>query len=186
MLLDTKKLKILEPFILDINQKITASQIAKNYNFNQKSVYLFMESLEKQSLFSIQRQGKNKLYFLNKDNKQLIKHFICSVEHLRTINFYSNNPDIKIIIEKILPHINGIAIIFGSYANNTQNSDSDLDIFVIGKHNNKEIALISNYFNIEINIQSQKTFKSDTLMKEVMNNHIIIKGIDKYITRLTK
>lgn len=181
MLLNRKNIQILEPFIFNYNKKITASEIARIYNLNQKSVYLFLESLEKDSILLSEFQGKNKLYFFNKDNKELVKHFICVVEHSRTINFFKKNPELKFIFHKILPHINGTLVVFGSYAKNIQKEDSDLDLFVLGHFNEKEIDIISKTFNMDVNIKFQKRYKDDTLTKEIKKNHIIVKGIEKFI-----
>jgi len=181
MILNNQKITMLESFISNTDDKITASQIAKNHNLNQKSVYLFMEELEKESIMTSEIQGKNKLYYLNKDNKEIVKQFLCSIEHLRTIFFYQKHPSLKLIIQKILPYIDDIAAIFGSYAKNTQKKTSDLDIFIAGNYDEKEIASISSTFNIDINIKRQTSFKEDTLTKEVKKNHILIKNTEQFI-----
>jgi len=181
MILNEQKVIMLETFISNSDEKTTASQIAKNHNLNQKSVYLFMEELEKEGMLTSEMQGKNKLYQLNKSNKELVGQFLCSIEHLRTIFFYQKHPNLKLIIQKILPYIDGISAIFGSYAKNTQKQTSDLDIFIVGNYNEKEITSISNTFNIDINIKHQKSFKEDTLTKEVKKNHILIKNTEQFI-----
>lgn len=181
MILNKQKITMLESFILNTDEKITASQIAKKHNLNQKSVYLFMEELEKEGILTSEMQGKNKLYHLNKSNGELVKQFLCSVEHLRTIYFYQKNPSIKLIIQKILPHITGMAAIFGSYAKNTQKETSDLDIFIAGNYDEKEIASISSTFSVDINIKHQKSLKEDTLTKEIKKNHILIKNTEQFI-----
>ena len=181
MILNEQKIAMFESFILNTDEKTTASQIAKKHNLNQKSIYLFMEELEKEGILTSEIQGKNKLYQLNKFNKELVNQFICSVEHLRTVYFYQENPGIKLIIQKILPHIKGIAVIFGSYAKNTQKETSDLDIFIAGNYNEKEISSISSTFGIDINIKHQTSFREDTLIKEIKKNHILIKNTEQFI-----
>ena len=181
MILNLQRVIILESFISNSDEKITASYIAKKQSFNQKSVYLFMEELEKIGIMRSERQGKNKLYSLNKNNEVLIKEFLCSIEHLRTVYFYQKHPKIKLLIQKILPHIRGIAVIFGSYAKNTEKEESDLDIFIAGSYNEKKITLICRTFNIDVNLKHQRKLKQDVLTKEIKNKHILIKNTEQFI-----
>ena len=181
MILNEQKILMLECFISNSHEKITASQTAKKHKLNQKSVYLFFEQLETQGILMSEEQGKNKLYSLNQNNKELIKQFLCAIEHLRTLFFYNKNPNIKFLAEHLVQHIKGIAAIFGSYAKSTQKATSDLDLFIIGKFNEKEILQIANTFNIEVNIKHKNTFKEDTLTKEIKKHHILIKNTEKFI-----
>lgn len=181
MILTEQKIRMLDTFISNTDEKITASQIAKKNSLNQKSVYLFMEELEKIGIVTSEMQGKNKLYQLNKSNKELAKQFLCAIESLRTLYFYQQNPNIKLIIQKILPYINGIAAIFGSYARNTQKETSDLDIFIAGEYDEKEITSVTNTFNVDINIKHQTSFREDTLTKEIRKSHILIKNTEQFI-----
>ena|SRR3989338_8252740 len=181
MILTPQKITMFESFVLNTDEKITASQIAQKYNLNQKSVYLFTEELERKGILNSEMQGRNKLYQLNRSNKELVKQFICSVEHLRTVYFYQEHPSIKLIIQKLLPHIKGIAAIFGSYAKKTQKETSDLDIFIAGKYDEPEIASISSTFSIDINIKHQTSFKEDTLTKEIKKSHILIENTEQFV-----
>jgi len=178
------QIKIFEEFLKDFNIKITGSFIAKEKKLNQKTVSNYLNKLEKEHILKSKTQGKNKLYFLNLDNKEIVKNFIISVEHLRTINFYKKNILIKEIVGKIKYHIKGIAVIFGSYTKNTQKKDSDLDVLVIGKCNEKEINNISKTYKIEINLKIYPKLEQDILTKEVIKNHIIIKNTEQFIEEI--
>ena len=180
MLLDNQ-IQIFEEFLRDFNAKLTGSFIAKKNKLNQKTVSNYLNSLEKENILRSKTQGKNKLYFLNLDNMEIVKNFIISVEHIRTINFYKKNILIKEIAEKLQNHIKGIAIIFGSYVKNTQKKDSDLDILIIGKAKEKEIDNISKIYKKEINLNIYPNLEQDILTKEVIKNHIIIKNAELFI-----
>ena len=94
MLLNNQ-IQVFEEFLRDFNSELTGSFIAKKRNLNQKTVANYLNKLEKETILKSRTQGKNKLYFLNVDNKEILKNFIISVEHLRTINFYEKNILIK-------------------------------------------------------------------------------------------
>ncbi len=179
-------LEIFEEFLGDYSMRLTGSFIAKKKNLNQKTVSNYLGKLEKEGILKSKIEGKNKLYFLNLGNKEIIRHFIIAAEHLRTIKFYKKNLLIKEISEKILPYIKGIAIIFGSYAKNLQEDDSDLDILVIGKANEREISKIADIYNKELNLKIYPRLKKDVLTIEALKNHIIIKNVEQLVEELIK
>ena len=183
MLLNNK-IQVFEEFLRDFNLKLTGSFIAKKKKLNQKTVSNYLNRLEKEHILKSKTQGKNKLYSLNLDNKEIVKNFIIAVEHLRTINFYKKHILIKEIVEKIQPLIKGTAVIFGSYAKNIQKQDSDLDILIIGKCNEKDIDNISKTYKIEINLKIYLKLEKDILTKEVIKNHIIIKNTEQFIEEI--
>ena len=176
-----KEISIFEEFLRDFYAGITGSFIAKKKKLNQKTVANYLNKLESEHILKSKIQGKNKLYFLNFDNTEIIKNFIIIIEHLRTIAFYKKNILIKEISEKIQKYIKGEAIIFGSYAKNIQKINSDLDILIIGKCNEKEIYNISKTYKIEINLKIYPRLEKDILTKEVLKNHIAIKNTEQFI-----
>lgn len=44
-------------------------------------------------------------------------------------------------------------LLFGSYANGTESKSSDIDIFIAGTCNEKEIAQIGSIYDMEINLK---------------------------------
>lgn len=173
------KTKILEELLT--NKELTASQIAKEKNLNQKTVSNYLNNLEEQLILKSRTQGKNKLYSFNIGNEPNIRNFLVALENIRTLNFYKNNLLIKEVVLKIDSLIKGIAIIFGSYAKNKQNKNSDLDILVIGKVNEDKIHTISKIYHLDISIKCYPKFSKDLLMEEVQKHHIIIKGAEDWI-----
>lgn len=159
------------------NQGITGSFIAKKHNLNQKTVSNYLNSLEKEQILKSKIQGKNKLYYFIDDINT--KNFLMSIELNKTINFYKKHVLVKEVISKL--KIKGIAIIFGSYAKGIEKKKSDLDLFVIGKCDEKEIHKIGDMYKLEINLKIYPKFELDILTKEVVKNHIIIKGVEEWI-----
>ncbi len=185
MLLDNQ-INIFEEFLKDFNAKLTGSYIAKKKGLNQKTTANFLNRLEKEAILKSNTQGKNKLFFLNLNNKEIVENFMMAAEHIRTINFYKKNILVKEITEKIQAHIEGAAIIFGSYAKNIQKQGSDLDILIIGKCNEKEIENISKIYKIDISLKIYPELELDILLKEVIKEHIIIKNTELFVRRVTK
>lgn len=188
MLLNNTELTILEPFVLNYGARLTGSSIAKTKKLNQKTVSSYLKRLERQNFLKSITEGKNKLYLLNLNDEQLIVNFISAIENARAIRFYQKHPLIKEIITKILPHITGISLIFGSYAKGNEKEGSDLDIFIAGSANEAEIDKIANTYHLEINLKKytlpefKKALKeNDLLAKEVIKSHILMQNAQEFV-----
>ena len=188
MLLNNTELTILGLFVLDYRARLTGSAIAKSRKLNQKTVSNYLKGLERQNFLKSITEGKNKLYFLNLNDEQLIVNFISAIENARAIHFYQKRPLIKEIITKILPHISGISLIFGSYAKGNEKEGSDLDIFIAGSADEAEIDKIANTYHLEINLKKytlpefKKALKeNDPLTKEVIKSHILMQNAQEFV-----
>ncbi len=189
MILNEQKIAIIEEFLRDYSLKITGSEIARKKNLNQKSAANTLLELEEHGFLKSEIEGKNKHYFLQIEDKELILHFILAVEHVRTINFYKKNLLIKEIMYKIKPLCKGMLIVFGSYAKGLQKKDSDVDIFLAGECNAKEIQKIQDAYGIALNIKQYSLNKlslDDHLVKEVITDHIFINNCDEFVSLLLR
>jgi predicted nucleotidyltransferase len=181
MLLNINTFKILAEFCLDYSKRIYGGMVAKKLKMNQKTVSNILNSLEKENIVKYSTEGKNKYYFLNKLNPK-IKDIMKIVEIERKNAFiekHSKMRDLFVLLEK---RTQGILVIFGSYANFTNNEKSDLDIFVIG--NIKEKRDLEEKYDVKINIvnsSKEKFNKEDIFIKEVIKNHIILRGCEDFI-----
>jgi len=181
MLLNKSELKILEEFTKNKDNRIYGRAIAQKYNLNQKTISNILNNMEKQDVLKFKREGKNKYYFLNKNN-QNIKEIIQLVEINKKINFTKKQIKFKELFKKLEEKTQGILIIFGSYAKTIEKKDSDLDVFVIGEI--KSIKELENSFGIDINvikIKKDKFDKNEPFIKEIMENHIILKGVEEFV-----
>ncbi|MBI5798073.1 nucleotidyltransferase domain-containing protein [Candidatus Woesearchaeota archaeon] len=171
---------IMEEFLRDYAGAYTGSFISQKKGLNQKTVSNYLNILEKEHILRSVTEGKNKKYSLNKENKEILKHFILAIEHLRTIDFYKKYPLIKEVAEKIQKHIQGTALLFGSYAKGIAKKDSDIDILIIGTCNEKEITKIELIYNVDINLKIYNKIEKDILFKEAIKNHILLKNFETF------
>ncbi|MEK6862224.1 MAG: nucleotidyltransferase domain-containing protein [Nanoarchaeota archaeon] len=181
MILNNKELKILTEFTSDYNSKRYGRAIAAELKMNQKTVSNILNMLERQNIIKFKREGKNKYYFLNKLNPST-KEMIKLVEINKRIVLFEKYKKLNSLFLEIEKRTNGIIIIFGSYANSTKNERSDLDVFIIG--NISDIDDLETLYNIKINVvkSTKDKFKSnDLFLKEIMNNHILLKGVEEFI-----
>ena len=180
MLLNEKEARILGEFCLDIGKKIYGRSIASKLKMNQKTVSNILNKLEKESILKYSTEGKNKYYFLNMLNPQ-VKDTIKMLEISRKNKFIQMHSRLKELFYALEKRAKGILVIFGSYANFTNDKNSDLDVFIIG--NIEETEDLENLYKIKINIiksQKEKINKEDVFIKEIIKNHIILKGVEEF------
>ncbi|MCK5625196.1 nucleotidyltransferase domain-containing protein [Candidatus Pacearchaeota archaeon] len=181
MILNTKKLKILEEFSTDYNKRIYGRNVAQKLKVNQKTVSNTLNELERENILKFTQEGKNKYYYLNKFYPY-IRETIQLIETQRKINFLEEHNKLKELFLELEKRIKGILIIFGSYANFSSNEKSDLDLFVIGEI--KDTEDLEELYNIKINIvksNKNKFNKEDYIIKEIIKNHIVLKGAEDFI-----
>ena len=181
MILNKNLIKILEVFSEDYNKRIYGRDVAKKLKMNQKTVSNILNKLEKENILKFSIEGKNKYYYLNKFNSN-IKEIVKLIEIQRKIEFLDRYKKFRELFDKINERAKGTLIIFGSYASFSANEKSDLDISIIGKI--EDIRDLERLYNIKINIIdiSKKDFnKEDTIIKEIIKKHIILKGEEEFI-----
>jgi len=181
MVLNNNSLEILESFSGDYKKNIYGRDISKKLKMNQKTVSNILNKLEKENILKFSIEGKNKYYYLNNLNYK-IKEIIKIIEINRKIKLIEKYKKFSELFNKLESRIEGVLIIFGSYANFLTNEKSDLDILIIGKH--QELKDLEELYNIKINIvkiDKNKFNKEDILIKEIIKNHIIFKGMEEFI-----
>jgi len=181
MILNNKSFEILENFLADYSKKIYGRDISKRLKINQKTVSNILNRLEKDHILKFSIEGKNKYYYLNKLNPN-IKETIKLIEIERKIKFIERYKKFNDLFNKLQLRTDGILVIFGSYANFSTNEKSDIDLLIIGKH--KEIKDLEELYNLKINIvkiDKKKFNKSEVLIKEIIKNHVILKGVEDFI-----
>lgn len=184
MLLNKNELKILEEFTRDYSVGFTGSFIAKKKNLNQKTVSTYLKNLEKDNFLKSKIDGKNKIYSLNTGDRPLIQKFISLIEASKTIGFYKKNPLIKEAIFDI--NSKGTLAVFGSYAKGLGKKDSDLDLAIIGEIDSKSLKNAEKIYDLEINVKifPEIINTKDTLIKEIIKDHVLIKEPELFIEKL--
>lgn len=179
-----KWVECLIPFTSNYYGKITIKKINEKTKLPQQTISRILNNLVKENILSYEIHGKNKFFFLNKDYLEIILEI---AESQKALNFKMNNKNISLIINE-LKEISESIIIFGSYASNKKDKNSDLDLIIIGKFNSKEINKMKKKYPIEINIHffTQKDFikklkEKNPFLIEIKENHIFFGDISKLI-----
>lgn len=183
-------LQVFSLFTNGFDKEYYIREVEKLLKISPRTAQLILEDLENKGIVESKTRGKIKLYKLKINDSS--KRYLVLVEHYKAISFMEKNLLLKEAIEKISPFIDGIGIIFGSYAKGTSNKESDLDIFVVGNYEKEEIKKVSRNLGIEISIKCyplktfEKNINHDILLKEILKNHVLFKNTELFIEKVLK
>lgn len=183
MLLNHLELRILAEFAQDYSRTTYGRAIAKKIGMSQRTVANILNVLEKEGFLKYTREGKNKLYFIDKESPMCFQ-IIMLIESYKAVNFLMNNPRIAITLKDVL---NCGAIIFGSYAKNNPDKESDVDIVFLSKENKKIKEILGNSpikFHVQFSTMSdfkKKLKEKNPLASEIAQNHIILGNFEEVI-----
>lgn len=183
-------LSLFTDFSENLSKEYYVREVQKLLNISPRTAQLILEDLENKGILGSKTRGKIKTYKLK--NNEFSKRYLALTEQYNAIVFLENRSLVSEIIEKISPFIKGVGIIFGSYVKGLEKKSSDLDIFIIGSYNEEEVEKISQEYGIELNIKSyplktfEKEMQRDFLLKEILKNHIVFLGSEKFIKTVLK
>jgi predicted nucleotidyltransferase len=178
-------LRVLSLFTKGLYREFYVREAQKILKMSLGSSQKILGDIERRGVLESQTRGKIKVYRLRKT--ELSIDYLLLAEDYKKISFLQDKPMIREILAKITPFIRGTAMVFGSYAKETQSKDSDLDIFIIGDYDKKEIRKISQAYGIEVSIKSypleafRNSARNDFLVKEIIDNHVLFLNGEAFI-----
>lgn len=172
-MLTKNQIKILEPLLKQPYREFTFSELRTNSNSQlQNAIKKFTEH----NLIKTKSIANIKLYSLNTENSKVFSY----------ANILRNLPPLVLsslnILNKELPVFTSV-VIFGSYANQTQNNDSDLDIAIFTLEKCESAvneAKLKSILNIDAHIFTKSEMlqmlrdKEENLGKQIACKHIAI------------
>jgi len=181
-MIHNKYFEILEKFLGNYNARIYGRSLVGKVSISQKNIALTLEELEKENILLSKLEGKQRYYYLNKQNP-LLKLYLLNIEITKTQQFLLKHHKLKLALDKVE---GGIICVFGSYAKGLEKKSSDIDLFIVD--GNARVREVGKMFNVNLSPKSYsyKQFKAaakskNPLINEVIAHHIIIKGFEKFI-----
>jgi len=136
-----------------------------------------MKKLLEKNIVDFKFEGKNKIFKLKKGIETL--NYAYMAEHYKLLKIFEKYPQIPIIIESILPNVNEkLIVLFGSFAKFSATRDSDIDIFI--ETRSRKIKPIIENINSRLSVKIGGFDANDLLIKEIIKDHAIIKGVEYY------
>lgn len=127
-------IKLLDYYFLNPDAQHYINELARILSMDPKNTETKLKEFERSGLFKSEFRGKERYFFLAKDSLLL--------EHYRQIFFKTYGVEKR--LKDMLAGVKGIkeAYIFGSYASNSMDSLSDIDILAIGSHSVLELQKV--------------------------------------------
>ena len=160
-------IKLLGYYFLNPDTEAYINELARSLQLDPKNTEAKLKEFEKKGLFKSEFRGKERYFYLAKDNPLL--------EHYRQIFLKTYGLEKK--LKDILQDIKGLkqAYIFGSYASDKMDSSSDIDILAIGSHSvlelQRAIVRLHNDMGREFNV-TNLTLKEFNLKKKERDRFI--------------
>ncbi len=160
------------------NKELHVRGIAKAVKQPHANISRAMKKMLDSNIVDFRTMGKNKIFRLKNSIEAL--QYAHSAEHFKLLKLIERYPFSSVIVEEILSKTEGekLVAIFGSFAKFNAKSDSDIDIFV--ETENRAIKVELEKINSRISVKIGKFDKNNILIKEIIKDHVIIKGVEYF------
>ncbi len=151
--------------------------IAKILNESHSTILRKLNNLKRDNVVDFKEEGRNKVFFLK--NNLLAQSYIYKTELNKLIKLLRKHQELGVIFKDILKKTDArLIVLFGSYAKGLNKKDSDVDIYIETKNRNikKEVEGIYSKINVKIGLFDIQS----PLIKEIIKNHIIIRGVEEF------
>ena len=170
----------LEIILTLIKNKTHLRGIARTINESHSTVLRKINELVKENILDYKKEGKNNVFFIKTNLKA--KNYVYSAEIYKLSKLLKKYPKFSIIFEDIKRSVpKGMIILFGSYAKGNPKPESDIDIYV-ETHDNKIKNKIQELHS-QISIKTGDFDINSLLIKEIIKNHIIVRGLEDFYER---
>ncbi len=172
-------------YLGDYTKQFYLREISKITGIPLKTTQNIVLGLENNKILLSTVRGKNKYFRLNTDNAQT-KFYLLQAEIYRTLLFMQKYPLFKTFMKNL--NTNAAIIVFGSFAKFSADKDSDLDLLIISKDEEKLPFHLLPYKVHEVRIPEESfekaSEKRETLLKEIEENHIILNNHSFYVNSI--
>ncbi len=170
-----------EIILVLLKNKTHLREIARILNESHSTVLRKIKELEKENVIDYKREGRNKIFYIKNNLKS--KNYIYSAEIHKLNKLLKKHPELSIIFEDIKKNFpRKMIILFGSYAKGIPKPDSDIDIYL--ETNDNKIKSKIKEISSKLSIKIGKFDTKSLLIREIIKNHIIIRGLEDFYERV--
>jgi len=175
-----KQIKInyeFEVILCLLKREMHGRELVKELKTSLTRIQRILRKLRDYNILDYKKEGKNHIYFIKKNLVSRV--WIMNAENYKLAKVVSKYSFLEPLFQDIIEEINSEPIIlFGSYAKDNPKKNSDIDIYV--NTTSLKISKKVEEMNDLINVKIGKFDKDEILIKEIIKNHVIIKGVEKY------
>lgn len=168
--------KTLGLLFLNPQREYYVNELAKILDIDPGNLYRKLKELEAEGILISEIRGNQRYFSLNK-NYSLLKEIKKA---------YEAEFGLPVLLKKKLVEIKGLkkAYIFGSYANNSLDRESDIDVLLVGNHSSiearksilplqRKIGRIINIVDISLKEFDVRKKKKDEFIKNIFSEKVI-------------
>ncbi|MEK6926532.1 MAG: nucleotidyltransferase domain-containing protein [Nanoarchaeota archaeon] len=171
----------LEIILALLRNKTHLREIARILNESHSTILRRINELVKENVLDYKKEGKNKVFFIKNNLKA--KNYVYSAEIHKLNKILGKYPELSITFEDIKKNFpKGIIILFGSYAKGIPKHASDIDVYLETNDNNLKNKIKG--INSKLSVKIGKFDSKSLLIKEIIKNHIIIRGLEDFYERI--
>jgi len=156
-------------------------EISRKLGESHSTVMRKLNELVDEGVLDYKVEGRNKLFFLRKNLQA--RSYVYGAEGYKMKKLIGQYPKLGIILEDVYKKIGGkMVLVFGSYAKFIAKKKSDIDIYV--ETTSRSLKRDVEGVNSMISVKIGKFNKSSNLMREIIRNHVVLKGVEKFYEKL--
>lgn len=164
-----------------IKKEMHGRELAKALNTSLTRIQAILNELRKESIIDYKVEGKNHVYFLKKN--LISEKAVIIAENYKCIKTLAKYPFLIPVFKDIIEKSKcNLIMLFGSYAKGIPKEDSDIDIYI----DTNDIKVKENIQKINdlVSVKIGKFNLDDLLIKEIIKNHVIIRGTEEYYEKI--
>ncbi len=164
-----------------LKKEMHGRELAKELKTSLTRVQSILAELRNINILDYKVEGKNHVYFIKKN--LISRSFILNAENYKLSKVLIKHPEFEPIFNDIIKKSKcSLIILFGSYAKEIPKKDSDIDIYIetTSQKIKEDVQKIYDLISVKIG----KFNPDDLLIKEIIKNHVIIKGGEEYYEKI--
>lgn len=170
-----------EVILLLLKREMHQRELAKELETSLTRIQSVLKDLRDINAVDYKESGKNHVYFIKKN--LVSKSLILNSENYKLIKLLRKHIFLEPIFRELIAKSNNsMILLFGSYAKGTEKNDSDIDIYIDTMNQNVKELTQNIYSTLSIKIG--KFNENNLLVKEIIKNHIILKGREEYYEKI--
>ncbi len=170
-----------EILLLLIKKEMYGRELAKELKTSLTRVQSALNDLRNMNVLDYKVEGKNHVYFIKKN--LVSKSAILNAENYKLTTILDRHPELEPIFQDIINKSKcSLILLFGSYAKGNAKKESDIDVYIETTNQKIKEDVLGIYDLLSIKIG--KFNPDDLLIKEIIKNHVILRGGEEYYEKI--
>ena len=154
--------------------------ISKQLNESHSTILRKLNNLVKENVLDYKKEGRNKVFFIRKNLQA--KSYVFNAERHKMIKLLKRYPELSVVIDDVIKKCDeNLLVLFGSYAKFIAKPDSDIDVYV--ETRNRKVKELLGSIHSKIKVKMGDFDLDSQLIKEIIKNHVILKGVEGFYER---